>query len=46
MRDGLIAQAADGQLRPVEPTTYPLAEAGALADLAERRAAGRLALLP
>lgn len=38
---------ADGRLHPVEPSTYPLEEAGrALRDLAERRVAGKVALLP
>lgn len=38
---------AAGRLHPVEPTTYPLEEAArALADLAERRVAGKVALIP
>ncbi len=49
--DALVAEVlaliGDGRLHPVEPTTYPLEEAGrALADLAERRVAGKVALIP
>lgn len=37
----------DGRLHPVEPSTYPLEDAGrALRDLAERRVAGKVALIP
>lgn len=36
-----------GRLHPVEPTTYPLEQAAtALLDLAERRVAGKVALIP
>lgn len=38
---------ADGRLRPVEPVTYPLAEAAqALKDLEDRKVAGKIALVP
>ena len=41
---GLIGE---GRLHPVEPTTYPLDHAGrALADLAQRKVAGKVALVP
>lgn len=43
----VLGLVAEGRLHPVEPTTYPLADAGrALRDLAERRVAGKVALLP
>lgn len=43
----LLALVADGRISPPEPTTYPLEDAvGALRALAERRAAGKLALVP
>lgn len=43
----VLAFIADGRLDPVEPTTYPLEDAGrALTDLAERRIAGKVALVP
>jgi NADPH2:quinone reductase len=43
----LVALVADGRLHPVEPTTYPLERtADALADLQERRVAGKVAILP
>jgi NADPH2:quinone reductase len=43
----VLALITEGRLRPVEPTTYPLADAGrALTDLAERRVAGKVALVP
>lgn len=45
--DEVLALIAAGTLRPVEPTTYPLEEAArALADLADRKVAGKVALLP
>ena len=45
--DEVLTLVRDGRLNPVEPTTYPLEEAGrALADLAARRVAGKVALLP
>lgn len=38
---------ANGKLRPVEPRTYPLAEAAqALQDLENRKVAGKIALIP
>ena len=44
---GLIAAIGDGRLNPVEPTTYRLAEATeALRATAERRAVGKLAIIP
>jgi NADPH2:quinone reductase len=43
----LLTMIADGDLHPVEPRTYPLADAAnALTDLAERRVAGKVALVP
>ncbi len=46
MHDVLAAIAAN-ELRPVSPTLRPLADAGAvLADLLERRAVGKLVLVP
>jgi len=43
----LLALVADEKIAPPEPTAYPLKDAAtALADLSERRAAGKLALLP
>jgi NADPH2:quinone reductase len=43
----LLEMVGRGELRPVEPTTYPLEDAArALEDLAERRAAGKIALVP
>lgn len=43
----LLAMVADGRITPPEPTTYALKEAvAALTDLADRRAAGKLALVP
>jgi NADPH2:quinone reductase len=43
----LLEMVGRGELRPVEPATYPLEEAArALEDLAERRAAGKIALVP
>jgi NADPH2:quinone reductase len=45
--DEVLARIADGTLRPVEPTTYPLEHAAqALQDLADRRVAGKVALIP
>jgi NADPH2:quinone reductase len=42
-----MALIAEGRLHPVEPSTYPLEEAGrVLRDLAERRVAGKVALIP
>jgi NADPH2:quinone reductase len=47
MLDRLMAAIADGRLDPVEPTAYPLERTvDALTDLAERRAAGKLVVLP
>jgi NADPH:quinone reductase len=47
MLDAVLEMIATGRLRPVEPATYPLAEAArALTDLAERRVAGKVALTP
>ena len=43
----VVARIATGDLDPVEPVTYPLSEASrALRDLAERRIAGKVALVP
>ncbi|MCD9623291.1 NADPH:quinone oxidoreductase family protein [Rhabdothermincola salaria] len=47
----LVAEVLDlvrnGRIHPVEPHPYPLADAGrALRDLAERRVAGKVALVP
>jgi NADPH2:quinone reductase len=43
----LMALVADGRLHPVEPTAYPLDQATtALTDLLERRAAGKVVLVP
>ena len=43
----VLAMIDEGRLHPVEPTTYPLEQAGqALRDLAERRVAGKVALIP
>lgn len=45
--DEVLAHIEAGDLHPVEPVTYPLTEAAlALSDLAERRATGKIALLP
>ena len=45
--DEVLGLIGEGRLHPVEPTTYPLADAGrALRDLAERRVAGKVALIP
>lgn len=42
-----MARIASGELRPVEPTEYPLDRAAdALRDLADRRAAGKLVVVP
>jgi NADPH:quinone reductase-like Zn-dependent oxidoreductase len=42
-----MAQIASGQLHPVEPTVYPLERTvEALDDLAERRASGKLVVVP
>jgi NADPH:quinone reductase len=47
MLDGVLAMIATGDLTPPEPVTYPLADAAAaLTDLAERRVAGKVALVP
>jgi NADPH:quinone reductase-like Zn-dependent oxidoreductase len=38
---------AAGELRPVEPQTYPLEQAAqALQDLEDRKVAGKIALIP
>jgi NADPH2:quinone reductase len=43
----VLALIGDGRLNPVEPTTYPLEQAGqALKDLADRKVAGKVALVP
>lgn len=43
--DEVMDRVADGSLRPVEPTVYPLAEVGtALRDLLERRITGKACL--
>ncbi len=43
----VIAAIADGRLHPVAPTERPLADApAAIADLLERRAAGKIVLVP
>jgi NADPH2:quinone reductase len=43
----VVERIAAGDLDPVEPVTYPLSEAaGALRDLADRRIAGKVALVP
>jgi NADPH2:quinone reductase len=45
--DTLLALVSSGELHPVEPTTYPLAEtAKALEDLAGRRVTGKVAIVP
>jgi NADPH:quinone reductase-like Zn-dependent oxidoreductase len=47
MLDEIVAAIDAGSLHPVEPTTYPLtAAAQALTDLAERKVAGKVALVP
>ena len=46
LRD-VMAMVASGELRPVEPTEYPLERTvDALRDLAERRASGKLVVVP
>ena len=43
----LLRMVGEGDLRPAEPTLYPLEEAGrALDDLLHRRATGKIALEP
>ena len=43
----LFALAADGRIRPAEPTAYPLDQAArALDDLEQRRVAGKVVLAP
>jgi NADPH2:quinone reductase len=45
--DELFALAADGRIRPAEPTAYPLEDAAtALDDLEQRRVAGKVVLTP
>lgn len=45
--DEVVAAIGTGELHPVEPVAYPLTDAAlALADLAERRATGKVALIP
>lgn len=45
--DELFAWAADGRIRPTDPTTYPLDRAAdALADLLGRRLTGKAVLIP
>lgn len=47
MLRAVLDSIASGNLDPVEPVTYPLVEASrALRDLAERRIAGKVALVP
>jgi NADPH:quinone reductase-like Zn-dependent oxidoreductase len=47
MLEAIVARIGSGRLRPAEPTTYPLADAAtALADLAARKVAGKVALVP
>jgi NADPH2:quinone reductase len=47
MQREVMAMIADGQLSPVEPTAYPLERTvDALRDLAERRASGKLIIVP
>ena len=43
----LVGMVADGRLRPVEPTPYPLDDVGrCLADLEGRRVTGKAVLVP
>jgi NADPH2:quinone reductase len=45
--DEVLALIGEGRLHPVEPTAYPLEQAGrALRDLAERKVAGKVVLVP
>ena len=45
--DEVIARIEGGELHPVEPTTYPLADAArALGDVAARRVTGKVAIVP
>jgi len=47
MQREVMAMIAAGELSPVEPTAYPLERTvDALRDLAERRAAGKLVVVP
>jgi NADPH2:quinone reductase len=47
MLDEVMRRIARGELRPVEPTTYPLEHAAvALTDLEQRKVAGKIALIP
>lgn len=47
MQQEVMAMIADGTLHPVEPTAYPLERTvDALRDLAERRASGKLIVVP
>ena len=47
MLEAIVSRIGSGELRPAEPTTYPLADAAtALADLAARKVAGKVALVP
>lgn len=47
LTDLVLSRIGDGTYRPVAPTTYPLAEAGAaLRDLLERRITGKAVLVP
>jgi NADPH:quinone reductase len=47
MLSDVLDLVASGRLHPVEPTTYPLDHAAqALGDLANRRVAGKVALIP
>ena len=45
--DEVFAMVESGELHPVEPTTYPLADVvTALTDIANRRVTGKVALVP
>ena len=47
LQSEVMTMIADGRLSPVEPTAYPLERTvDALRDLAERRAAGKLVVVP
>ncbi len=47
MLNDVLARIEAGDLRPIEPATYPLADvARALTDLASRRVTGKVALVP
>ncbi len=47
LMDEVVAALADGTLRPIEPTTRPLGDAGAvLQELLDRQVTGKVALIP